>query len=653
MKKLIFGALILAVATCLAVSCGSSKTAVEKPLVVAYVWSGDDKLPDPEMVTTINYAFAYPDSTLTGVRVDNPRRLLQTIALKKQNPELKVTLSFGGNCYNGYPQLAASDSLRKAFAASCRSLVDSIGLDGIDFDWEFPGTEGGTPDDPANFVLLIKELRNALGPDRLLTIAGGATACGLIIPDLVPYVDYIMTMSYDMGWQAPYHHTALRRSPLAGVFTLEESLDSFLLRGLPPEKLVVGLAFYGRGNDKDFKGWVDYKDIAPREGMTELWDSVACVPYIVDSLGTLVVGYENPRSLEIKCDYIKEHKYRGAMYWRVETDTDSLELARTVARCMLGVDKPAPKPQYQVLTYVWSGGDFMPDTDMITGINYAFGRITDDRKAIRIENPDRLRQTVALKEKKPSLKVLLSIGGGCSEGFTDLAASDENRRAFAADCRRVVDEFGLDGIDFDWESPAFPDGTPEDVDNFELLLAETRKALGDDRLITVASMAGALGMKLPQLLDYVDYFNVMAYDMTWTKLGSHTSMRQSEIGGFDYNVERALQTYKEKGVPADRIMLGLAFYGRGDGKNFEEWTQYRDIKLRPGMEVRWDSVGCVPYVVDSLGNFILGYDDQRSLEIKCQLIKDRGLRGGMCWRTEHDTDSLELARVVARCLLGK
>ena len=310
-------------------------------------------------------------------------------------------------------------------------------------------------------------------------------------------------------------------------------------------------------------------------------------------------------------------------------------------------------PQYELLGYVWSGGKTLPDPTMLTAVNYAFGRVNEHRNGINIENPDRLREVVGLKKLNPDLKVMLSIGGGCSEGFSDLASCDSCRVAFARDCRRVIDEFGLDGIDYDWESPAFPDGTPEDVDNFELLLKETRSAIGDDKVLSVAAMAGALGMKLPDILEYIDYISAMEYDMTWTRPGSHTSMRESEIGGFDYNVERSMKTYADKGVPPEKIMLGLSFYGRGDGKYFEEWTAYRDITPREGVVFHWDSIGCVPYAIDSVGNFILGFDNEKSLEIKCDYIKDLGLRGGMIWRMEYDTDSLELTRKVTKELLGR
>lgn len=60
---------------------------------------------------------------------------------------------------------------------------------------------------------------------------------------------------------------------------------------------------------------------------------------------------------------------------------------------------------------------------------------------------------VGLREKKPSLKVLLSVGGWGSSRFSEMAQTDSTRMAFAADCKRVIDQFDLDGIDIDWEYP--------------------------------------------------------------------------------------------------------------------------------------------------------------------------------------------------------
>lgn len=83
-----------------------------------------------------------------------------------------------------------------------------------------------------------------------------------------------------------------------------------------------------------------------------------------------------------------------------------------------------------------------PETSCLTHINYAFGHVADDNKGIRIDNEPRLQMIVGLKKEKPSLKVLLSVGGWGSSRFSEMAANDSTRTAFAADCRRVIDKFG-------------------------------------------------------------------------------------------------------------------------------------------------------------------------------------------------------------------
>ena len=112
---------------------------------------------------------------------------------------------------------------------------------------------------------------------------------------------------------------------------------------------------------------------------------------------------------------------------------------------------PGNESRYVVLAYVTSWGVSTPETSCLTHINYAFGHVADDNKGIRIDNEPRLQMIVGLKKEKPSLKVLLSVGGWGSSRFSEMAANDSTRTAFAADCRRVIDKFGLDGIDIDWE----------------------------------------------------------------------------------------------------------------------------------------------------------------------------------------------------------
>lgn len=178
---------------------------------------------------------------------------------------------------------------------------------------------------------------------------------------------------------------------------------------------------------------------------------------------------------------------------------------------------PGNESRYVVLAYVTSWGVSTPETSCLTHINYAFGHVADDNKGIRIDNEPRLQMIVGLKKEKPSLKVLLSVGGWGSSRFSEMAANDSTRTAFAADCRRVIDKFGLDGIDIDWEYPG--SGTAgisfssADKENFTLLMRDVRQAVGKDKLLTIATAATGRYYDFRAIEPYVDYVNIMAYDM--------------------------------------------------------------------------------------------------------------------------------------------
>ena len=93
MKRILLSA-ILAIVSAI---CVSAATVAESDrVVVAYVTSWSRVIPDPFCMTHINYAFGHVNDTFDGVRVDNPERLRQMVALKKTNPDLKVMLSVGG-----------------------------------------------------------------------------------------------------------------------------------------------------------------------------------------------------------------------------------------------------------------------------------------------------------------------------------------------------------------------------------------------------------------------------------------------------------------------------------------------------------------------------------------------------------------------------
>ena len=327
----------------LAYACGNASSAqpelaADGGIVVAYVGSGGSELPDPHLMTHINYAFGDVAPTFDSVIVKNPARLHSIVALKEQNPKLKVVLSIGGWTSGNFSEMAADSLLRQSFVASCLAHVAQFGLDGIDIDWEYPTSgEAGishSPDDTANFTLLMRDLRAALGPQRLLTLAGIWSAQYIDFPAIMPYVDYVNIMSYDMTPASQgYPHNPLYSSSRAGNHSVDAALAAHLAAGVPKEKLVIGLPFYGRGVDP-YPDYLDYKEMKRLPGTVEVWDSVAHSVYMVDSItGRLLMGFENQRSLAEKLHYIKEQGVKGAMYW--EYSAGGYEPAKQVADSIL------------------------------------------------------------------------------------------------------------------------------------------------------------------------------------------------------------------------------------------------------------------------------------------------------------------------------
>lgn len=225
--------------------------------IVTYVWNDGDVMPDPTLITTINYAFANVNDTRDGVKINNEDRFKDIIALKEVNPDLKVLLCIGGNCESGLSEMAADSLKSESLALDCARIVKEYGIDGIDFDWEFPGAVGGTPDDYDNFLKVLKAVRAALPEDKMLTLAAGGDLAGMDVNNVAAFLDqldYVNVMAYDLGGQAPWHHTALYRSPNTGWRSVEEVVEDYVAHGVPYEKMMLGLGFYGRGDDNYYTG---------------------------------------------------------------------------------------------------------------------------------------------------------------------------------------------------------------------------------------------------------------------------------------------------------------------------------------------------------------------------------------------------------------
>lgn len=343
MKSFVFklGAIVSVIAIFFVMGCKKDNNPVSNEVdsdyvVGAYIYHKYPKNApiEAQYFTQLNYAFGLVNDSLDGVEIPDPDFFERCVALKDTFPHLSVSISLGGANAAGFSQMAADSLKRLAFAADCARIIKQYKIDGIDVDWEFPGNSFGGPEDLVNYVKLIRDIRTAIGPDKLLTIAGGGDLAGVNAKEVLPYLDYINVMAYDLGW-APYHHTSLYRSPLTGWRSVEEVIADYHSKGVPNDKMVIGMGFYGRGDDTAFCGWTDYGKIELTDGMTEQWDEIAKVPYIITADSVMVLGFDNPRSLEIKCDYIKDNGFLGGMYWRYGCDDANGTLRKAVAKNLL------------------------------------------------------------------------------------------------------------------------------------------------------------------------------------------------------------------------------------------------------------------------------------------------------------------------------
>lgn len=365
MKKI---KMMMAAALGVLVSCGSVKSGEEvvaasrdSKVVVAYVTSWSEVMPDPQYMTHINYAFGHVNESFNGVKIDNEERLRQIVDLRKQKPELKVLLSIGGWGSGRFSEMAANDEYRCAFAADCDRVVKEFALDGIDIDWEYPTSSmaniSSSPDDTENFTLLMQDIRAAIGNEKELTLATVASARYIDFKAILPSVDFVNIMAYDMA-SAPKHHSALYPSGHSGDITSDGAVTAHLKAGVPPSKLVMGMPFCGRGGD-GYPSFQDYNKVGNTDTQyTEKWDEVAQVPYLADKNDTLVFGFENPRSLAIKCQYILDKDLLGGMYWDYSGDNEQGDLRRTVAENLLGKPHKA-----KVLVLTERGGQHGGFTD--------------------------------------------------------------------------------------------------------------------------------------------------------------------------------------------------------------------------------------------------------------------------------------------------
>ena len=319
-----------------------------------------------------------------------------------------------------------------------------------------------------------------------------------------------------------------------------------------------------------------------------------------------------------------------------------------------------------IIAYYTENSSALPDPSCLTHINYAHGRFVDKETGdggIWIEKPELLEKVIALKQQKPSLKVLLMIGGwgDKADGFSMMARDASKRTLFCQSCKEHIDNYGLDGIDIDWEYPtAGPSENgrhPDDTRNFNLVLKELRETIGNTKIISYASSASADYVDWKTAMLYMDYVNVMTYDMGDPPYHNAPLYYSAAITR-KRSVDQSITQHFAAGVPLNRQVMGVPFYGHGtdpykDDVKYNEMAGIFSSSKYEGKNIRkWDSVAKVPYLVDESGNFLLGYDDQESVTYKGQYVVQKNLLGAMFWEYRHDDSQGTLRKALCKAIYG-
>jgi chitinase len=338
------------------------------------------------------------------------------------------------------------------------------------------------------------------------------------------------------------------------------------------------------------------------------------------------------------------------------------------------------------------------DASKLSHINYAFANISSDGKIalgdswadVEMAFPGDVAdqpykgnfyQLTKLKQQYPHLKTLISVGGWTwSEKFSDVALTEQSRTIFAESCLQFILKYGFDGVDLDWEYPVSGGEADnihrsEDKQNYTLLIKKIRETFdaqsakdGKTYLLTIAGAAGdffAKNTELNMIQQYVDYIQIMTYDIhgSWDTMTGMNAPLYRDPGSLfsgEWSLQDSVQTYLNSGVPANKLVMGMPFYGRsysqvtnsnnglyqpfsGNGSAISYGVLEANYIGKNGFVRYWEPDSKVPWLFN--GTQFISYDDAESMGYKTAFIKSMGLGGGMMWELSQDPNRVLLSKI--------
>jgi chitinase len=272
-------------------------------------------------------------------------------------------------------------------------------------------------------------------------------------------------------------------------------------------------------------------------------------------------------------------------------------------------------------------------------------------------------QQLVADAHQAGVKVILSLGGwGWDKQFTAIVSKSASEDRYVDAVMAIVDKYDYDGIDLDWE---YPD-TQTKAAGFDRLSRRFRgslDALGKQKsrrmVQTMAASAHPATLKWvanSTLLDTLDWINVMTYDYTgdWSSHAGHHSplFASSKPPGEPYSTELSLKHMLDRGIPANRLAVGLPLYGRSFAVA-EPYAALKKPAVRPavrggsyshiaklikdqGWTRRWDNETKNPWAIAPDASAVIAYDDAESISLKTAWAMKQNFRGVFFWQIRDD-----------------
>lgn len=334
-------------------------------------------------------------NSVDGVADDDRQPLAgnfnQLRELKARHPGLKVLISLGGWSWStNFSDAALTPASRRELVRSCIDLYIKGNLpqdgvrggqgaasgvfDGIDLDWEWPGSAGDTdtkyrPQDKRNFTELVKEFRTQLDAygrgqkqkrtyelTAFVPTAPAKIDAGFDVPRIMRDLDFVTLQGYDFHVSGEKNTAQQSALYARNDFSVDGTVDAWLRRGAPARKLVMGMPFYGQGwtgvsGGGDgmgqpatgpapaawAAGYADYKELRQLAGSGTYRlhrDRRGGHAWLFD--GTTLWTYDDPQVLRTKSRYVRDNGLGGAMFWSLDADTADGELITAVDRGLRG-----------------------------------------------------------------------------------------------------------------------------------------------------------------------------------------------------------------------------------------------------------------------------------------------------------------------------